>query len=53
MIVDIFFFKIVLILMIDYDFVVFPQSVQENKIIVVKLLLLKTLKAIASSNLCE
>ena len=30
MIVDIFFFKIVLILMIDYDVVVVPQSVQEK-----------------------
>jgi hypothetical protein len=47
------FFKIVLILMIDYDFVVVSQSVQENIILVVKSLLSKTLKAIVSSNLCE
>ena len=30
MIVEIFCFKIVLILMIDYDVVVVPQSVQAN-----------------------
>ena len=47
------FFKIVLILMIDYDFVVVPQSVQENTILVVKSFSSKTLKAIVSSNLCE
>jgi len=39
--------------MIDYDFVVFPQSVQENTILVVKSLSLKTLKAIISSKLYE
>ena len=53
MVVDIFFFKIVLILMIDYDFVVVPQLVQENTILVVKSLSSKTLKVIVSSNLCE
>ena len=47
------FFKIVLIFMIDYDFVVVPQLVQENTILVVKSLSSKTLKAIVSSNLCE
>ena len=51
MAVDIVFI-IVLILMIDYDFVVFPQSVQENTILVVKSQS-KTLKAIISSKLCE
>ena len=38
--------------MIDYDFVVVPQSVQENTILVVQSLSSKTLKAIVSSNLC-
>ena len=52
MAVDIFFI-IVLIVMMDYDFVVFPQSVQENTILVVQSLLSKTLKTIISLKLCE